>query len=286
MSARSGAAVRWGVWNAESPMTPEQFRQVRDLFDAAMEVAADSRRVFIEHATEDLQIRNAVVRLLEAQERSPDFLLQPADLQVGESDTHALERLPVPVPGGRVAGRFEISTLLGRGGMGEVYRAWDRKLHRSVALKTVASTGGAQPDGKRRLMQEARAASSLSHPNIATIYDIVEDSGLEFIAMEYVPGTSLDRLIGSRGIDLRTAIEYATQIADALSSAHGAGIVHRDIKPGNVMVTEDGQVKVLDFGLARLVDRGAGNLTATLSAAANGGRRDRRNGGLYVARTG
>ena len=115
----------------------------------------------------------------------------------------------------------------------------------------------ADPERKHRFVQEARSASALNHPNIVTVYDIDQADGVDFIAMEYVEGKTLDELIGRKGLKLNEALKYAVQIADALAKAHAAGIVHRDLKPGNVMVTDDGRVKVLDFGLAKLTEAGA-----------------------------
>ena len=113
----------------------------------------------------------------------------------------------------------------------------------------------ADPERKRRFLQEARAASTLNHPNIVTLHDIAADAGIDYLVMEYVPGKSLDQLIPSKGLALMEAVSYAMQIASALAAAHAAGIAHRDIKPANVMVTAESQVKILDFGLAKLVER-------------------------------
>src|SRR5262249_23393855 len=112
----------------------------------------------------------------------------------------------------------------------------------------------ADPDRKRRFVQEAKAASALNHPNIVTIYDIDQAEGIDFIAMELISGESLDDLVPRKGLQLKTALKYSVQIAEALTTAHAGGIVHRDLKPGNVMVTESGLVKVLDFGLAKLTE--------------------------------
>ena len=155
---------------------------------------------------------------------------------------------------GRTLSHFEILEKLGEGGMGEVYKARDTHLDRLVALKILPPDKVADAERRHRFAQEARAASALSHPNIVTIYDIDNADGVYFIAMEYVAGKTLDRLIGRRGLPLETALGYAVQIADALSRAHGASIVHRDLKPANVMVTDDGLVKILDFGLAKLLE--------------------------------
>jgi len=154
-------------------------------------------------------------------------------------------------PGARI-GTFEILAPLGAGGMGEVYRARDTRLGREVALKLLPAERLADEDRRRRFVQEARAASALNHPHIVTIHEIESANGLDFIVMEYVPGPSLDRLIPKGGMPVRDALRIAIPLADALAAAHARGIVHRDVKPANVVVSEKGVVKVLDFGLAKL----------------------------------
>ncbi len=156
---------------------------------------------------------------------------------------------------GRTILHYEILETLGRGGMGVVYKARDAHLDRFVAIKVLPPEKVADPERKRRFVQEAKAASALNHPNIVHIYDIAEADGIQFIAMEYVPGKTLDQMIGRKGLRLNETLKCAVQIADALAKAHSAGIVHRDLKPSNVMVTGDGLVKVLDFGLAKLIER-------------------------------
>ncbi len=156
---------------------------------------------------------------------------------------------------GAQLGAYRIEALLGAGGMGEVYRAHDTRLHRMVAIKVLPREFIADPEHRRRLLHEARAASALNHPAIVTLHDIASVESTDFLVMEYVPGRSLDRLISPKGLPLIQALGYAQQIAGALAAAHTAGIVHRDIKPANVIVTPQGQVKVLDFGLAKLLDR-------------------------------
>ncbi|MBK5292684.1 MAG: protein kinase [Acidobacteriia bacterium] len=147
--------------------------------------------------------------------------------------------------------QFQILEKLGEGGMGAVYKARDTKLNRFVALKTLR---GAAPDRKARFLQEAQAASALNHPNIVTIYDLIAVDGQDFIVMEYVPGKTLDQIIPKRGMPVAQVLKVALQISDALTAAHEAGIVHRDIKPSNILAREDGTVKVLDFGLAKLTE--------------------------------
>jgi eukaryotic-like serine/threonine-protein kinase len=149
---------------------------------------------------------------------------------------------------------YRIQAKLGVGGMGVVYKAVDSRLARTTAIK-ILPAAALNAERVRRFVQEAKAASSLNHPNIVTIYDVdteeVDGQAVHYIAMEYVAGETLDSLIGRKGLHVRDALKYAVQMADALAAAHTAGIVHRDLKPSNVMVTQQGQVKILDFGLAK-----------------------------------
>jgi len=169
---------------------------------------------------------------------------------------------------GRTVGHYEIVDKLGEGGMGAVYKARDIHLDRLVAVKVLPGESVATPERKRRFALEARAASALNHPNIVTVYDIDEADGVDFIAMEYVAGRTLAELIPPGGMDPALAIKLGVQIADALAAAHQSGIVHRDLKPSNIMVNEHGRVKVLDFGLAKLIEGASGESDATRTAAA------------------
>src|SRR5262249_21707670 len=155
---------------------------------------------------------------------------------------------------GQQLGSYQILSLLGVGGMGVVYKGHDVRLNRSVAIKVLPRDKMSDPERKRRFVQEAKAASALNHPNIITIYDIGNESGIDFMVMEYVGGKTLDQRIPRRGMKLNEALKLAIQIADALARAHSAGIIHRDLKPSNVMVTDEGLAKVLDFGLAKLTE--------------------------------
>jgi serine/threonine protein kinase len=146
---------------------------------------------------------------------------------------------------GKVLAQYQISEKLGEGGMGVVWKARDTNLDRFVALKTLSAERLADPERKRRFMQEAKAASGLNHPNIVHIYDIADADGIQFIAMEYVAGKTLDQLIGRKGLRLNEVLKYAVQIADALARAHAAGIIHWDLKPSNLMIDDHGLVKVL-----------------------------------------
>ncbi len=155
----------------------------------------------------------------------------------------------------RDVGHYRVEEPLGKGGMGEVYKARDTRLERLVALKFLPDAFAADPDRKRRFFQEARAASAVNHPAIAQIYDVGEsDEGLAYIAMEFVEGQTVRALLVARELDVLGAVTIAAQVAEGLAKAHEAGIVHRDIKAENVMVTRDGHAKLLDFGLAKLLE--------------------------------
>jgi serine/threonine protein kinase len=156
---------------------------------------------------------------------------------------------------GTCLGRYEIRSLLGAGGMGEVYLAQDTRLERVVALKILPAEVAGNPQRIHRFTQEARAASALSHPNVAHIYEIEEAEGYKFIVMEYVSGETLRQSMTSKRFSVEEALDVATQVASGLSAAHVAGIVHRDIKPENIMRRPDGYVKILDFGLAKLTEQ-------------------------------
>jgi serine/threonine protein kinase/Tol biopolymer transport system component len=174
----------------------------------------------------------------------------------------------MPVVLGTRLGRYEIIALLGEGGMGEVYRAKDMQLGREVALKFLPASVSQDADRLRRFEQEARSAAALNHPYIAHIYEIGESDGARFIAMEYVEGVTLREKMHGEHVPLRKLLQYLLQVAEGLAKAHSAGIVHRDLKPDNVMITREGFAKILDFGLAKLVEpRGAGGEQARSEVA-------------------
>src|SRR2546425_3411254 len=158
------------------------------------------------------------------------------------------------ISAGTRLGRYEIRSKIGAGGMGEVYLAGDEQLHRKVALKVLPVDVASDHDRMRRFKQEATAAATLNHPNIAHIYEIGESDGTHFIAMEFVDGVTLRELIHGKQTDLAKLLRYLQHAAEGLAKAHAAGIVHRDLKPDNIMITREGHAKILDFGLAKLIE--------------------------------
>ena len=158
---------------------------------------------------------------------------------------------------GQTLGNYKITQKLGAGGQGTVYKATDQKLGRTVVVKVLPAELTVKETNLKRFEREARLASALDHPNICTIFDMDEAEGLHFISMQYVEGKNVRQLVNGRPLELESALRIGIQVADALASAHARGIIHRDIKSGNVMVTDSGQVKILDFGLAKLLDETA-----------------------------
>ena len=218
-------------------MNPEQWARVKDVFNAALEHEASARLAFVADASGgDHSVRSEVERLLEAQRQSSAFIEHP----VGAT-----------LLNGRVISHYKVERLLGSGGMGHVYAARDTELGRDVALK-VASFDG--EEGQVRLRREAQHASRLSHPHICHIYDVGRADGQLFVVMELVPGRSLSDLIREGPLSVEHARRYGMEIADALAHAHEHGVTHRDLKSTNVMITPKRGAKVLDFGLARMLD--------------------------------
>ena len=158
------------------------------------------------------------------------------------------------LPAGSTLSHYRIVSKIGAGGMGEVYLAQDTKLDRKVALKILPAELASNRDRMERFIREAKSAAALSHPNIAQIFEIGEDNGTHFIAMEFIDGVTLREKIHRERTDLRKLLRYLQHAAEGLAKAHAAGIVHRDLKPDNIMITRDGHAKILDFGLAKLVE--------------------------------
>jgi eukaryotic-like serine/threonine-protein kinase len=224
--------------------------RIESLYHAADECEPHRRAEFLAQiCANDETLRREVERLLHQSGSSDDLLLERPVWENAESllDSGIATRL---LPGAQL-GPYTIEVLLGTGGMGQVYRARDRRLHRTVALKVLSLDQPADPEYQRRLRQEARASSALNHPNIITVYDIGCDNGIDYIAMEYVDGGTLTQAFSVREPSITGKLLLGVQIAQAIAAAHRSGIVHRDLKPRNIMVTGGGQIKVLDFGLAR-----------------------------------
>ncbi|HSL21937.1 MAG TPA: serine/threonine-protein kinase [Vicinamibacterales bacterium] len=227
----------------------ERWVRVSELFARVIDLTPDARSAFIRDAAGgDREIESELRSLLEAHERASTrgFLDVPAAaLDPGLAPDDSAHMI------GRTIGQYLIRSEIGRGGMGVVFCAEDTRLGRTVALKAVAPDLARDARMRERLRREARAAAALSHPAIATVYALEESGGELFIASEYVKGHTLREEIGTTPADPRALVETARAIAGALAAAHAQGIVHRDLKPENVIRREDGQVKVLDFGLAR-----------------------------------
>ena len=274
--------------SASDSRTRARWNRITEIVGAAWEMSPEVRAAFIaERCGTDESMRAEVESLLSQQQHQSRFL---------ESAFAGTLRPPTPeVALGSFLGPYRIEEKIGEGGMGVVFRAFDTRLQRKVAVKVLRSFATEDENARTRFLQEARMAAALNNPHIVTIHDIGSCGDIDYIAMEYVSGTTLDRLIASSHLSLKEALRYAEQIAQALAGAHSLGIVLRDLKPGNVIVGGDGNAKVLDFGLAKWVgeaiDRSAQSaLPVTQGQAAfssmtlkgNFARHDL----LYVTRTG
>jgi eukaryotic-like serine/threonine-protein kinase len=230
-------------------MTPERWDRLKSLFQGALDrPAAERERWLLEASGGDTELLHEARTLLRSHETVGDFLDAPVSVDPEEVEALA--------PGSHVGQHYEIQDVLGRGGMGIVYLAHDYRLGRRVALKALPPLASADPALRQRLTREARAAATIAHPAVATVFALEEIDGNLYIASEYVPGETLAKEIARGPLPPARARAVAIEIARALTAAHGAGVVHRDLKPENVLITLDG-VKVVDFGIAR-VDGTAG----------------------------
>ena len=219
-------------------MAPDRWRKIEALYEAVLGVEPAERPGLLEeNCTGDESLRHEVESLLFHHENAGRFLQVPAPAKQLEA--------------GQCVSHYEIQEKLGEGAMGVVYRAHDSQLRRRVALKVLPPDYAADSNRRQRLLREARAASAFNHPNIVGIHEVGSDNGVDFIAMEFIEGHTLKEVILVDGLPLREAMDYAVQIARGLARAHASRVVHRDLKPGNIMVTPDAVVKLLDFGLAR-----------------------------------
>jgi serine/threonine protein kinase len=216
-------------------LTRPQWRRVKRLFADASRLVPSQQGVFLDGACKEQVIREEVESLLRPTARSQDFL-----------------KLATSV-GGKTLSHYEIHERIDEGGMAFVYKARDLRLERWVAIKVLQPWEMGRADSGQKLLQEARLASALNHPNIVTVYEVGQEYDLSFIVMEYLSGKTLERLIPSKGFGVPTAISLALQITGAMDAAHTAGILHGDLKPANIIVTDRGEVKLLDFGLGWMI---------------------------------
>ncbi len=234
-------------------MSDERWQRVEELFHRAADLPPHQRAGFLaEMCGGDEALRQEIESLAAHDDSTNDVLEMAVEraaelLPDGSADDHDLA--------GKQIGPYQITGIIGKGGMGRVFKARDTQLNRQVAMKVLPAGHFSNAERKRRFLEEAKSASALNHPNIITIHGVLEQDGTDFIVMEYVPGKTLDRLIGHKTLPLKQAVKYAAEIADGLAAAHAAGIVHRDIKPSNIMVSEQRRVKILDFGLAKQTEQ-------------------------------
>ena len=234
-------------------MTPEQWQEVKKLLAGALERTPEQRGVYLDQTCIDSRLRREVESLIAAYEQGDSTIVKDVTLGTREA-----------LKSGRMLGPYEILGRIGAGGMGVVYRARDKRLERDVAIKVFPPGVQVDETARRRFRKEALALAKLNHPNIASVYDVGEQDGTEYLVMEYVAGQPLSERLKSGGIPANEALSLAQDVAKALEEAHEQGIVHRDLKPGNIIVTAKGHAKVLDFGLAKLLAR-EGAKDSTLS---------------------
>jgi serine/threonine protein kinase len=241
-------------------MTPERLQQIERIFHDALERNESEQMEFVRRACgEDDDLCREVLSLLEAHYLAEQHETQPA-LELAAHELAAEQARPATLP---ELENYDVISPLGRGGMGEVLLAKDKRLKRKVALKLLPSYYASNEERLRRFEQEALTASALNHPNIITIHEIGTSDNLHFIATEFVEGQTLRQRIREGTLTPDAAIDIALQVANALQAAHNAGIVHRDIKPDNIMIRHDGFVKILDFGIAKLTESSPNNSDLT-----------------------
>ena len=234
-------------------MTPERWQKIREVLEQALELAPGERSAFLNRAcSSDQSLRREVETLLASSDDVPSSFLQSSTPRV-------------TLTSGTKLGEYEVKSLIGSGGMGEVYRACDSRLGRDVAIKVLPSSLSADSDRLRRFEQEARAAAALNHPNILAVHQMGTYEGAPYLVSELLEGETLREHTKRGRISMRKAIDCGVQIARGLAAAHEKGIVHRALKPENLFVTKDGRVKILDFGLAKLTQPDSKSDAATLT---------------------
>jgi len=249
-------------------LNPERWKQVRGVFGAALELAPEERSGFLDSACgADAELRKEVESLLHSDQAAGSFLGSSADNSRREHERPSGDDPWI----GKQIGQYRILECIGTGGMGVVYRAEDVRLGRSAAIKFLSAEIDLDFRARERFEREARAASALNHPNICTVYGVDEYEGHPYLAMEMLKGRTLSDLIQGRPLELDRLLELAIPMVSALEAAHAEGIVHRDLKPANIFVTDKGQVKILDFGLAKQTGLEAMNVDDTQSPEAAGG---------------
>src|SRR5438094_288261 len=246
-------------------MKAERWKQVNDLFQSAVERAPAERAAFLDEACRsDESLRRELGSLLSSYERSENFIERRACEVAPELVTS--ERANTLV--GKLIGHYRIESLIGVGGMGEVYLARDERLGRKAALKLLPDSLTTDETQLSRFKNEARSASALNHPNIVTVYEIGAEGHRQFIATEFIDGITLRASIARGTMNPHAALEIAVQVASALAAAHEAGVVHRDVKPDNIMLRPDGYAKMLDFGIAKLTEQSLGSDDHTVETSA------------------